>query len=226
MGELANREPVSHRKREIAREAGLVGVKNRAFDDFPAKRIGPVQHIEGDVVLRGFLHAVRHRRSVGVKANAGILHIEDERVDTLQHRVGRPARLRIETVNWQAGRRILGGSDTLVVIPGKTVLGTEQCDQLNSRRVREQIDGAAPQRIQARVVGDQANVLPAQWSEFLGFENVEADLHASGATRVFRGASGRVKCAARGEGNRHRSGARQHLHSSRHWDHPSPLKQQ
>jgi hypothetical protein len=28
------------------------------------------------------------------------------------------------------------------------------------------------------VVGDQANVLPVQWSEFLGFENVETDLHA------------------------------------------------
>jgi hypothetical protein len=76
------------------------------------------------------------------------------------------------------------------------------------------------------VVGDQANVLPTQWSEFLGFENVEADLHASGATRVFRGVGGRAKYATRGEGNHHCSGARQQLHSSRHWDHPSPSKQQ
>ena len=67
--------------------------------------------------------------------------------------------------------------------PGETVLGTEECDQLNARRVREQIDGAAAQRVQAGVIGDQADVLAAQRSEFFGFENVEAELHASGATR-------------------------------------------
>jgi hypothetical protein len=43
---------------------------------------------------------------------------------------------------------------------------------------------------------------------------------------MFRGAGGRVKCATRGEGNHHCSGARQQLSSSSHGDHPSPLKHQ
>ena len=55
----------------------------------------------------------------------------------------------------------------------------EQRHQLHARRVREQVDGGPALRIHARVIGDQSNTLAAQWREFLGFQHVQARLHAA-----------------------------------------------
>ena len=78
---LADSEPVSNWQGKVANNAGFVGIQHRPFDHVAANKIGPVQHVERNVVLRGLFHAVRHRRRVGVKTHAGILHIKNKRVD-------------------------------------------------------------------------------------------------------------------------------------------------
>src|ERR1035438_10020712 len=107
------------------------------------------------------------------------------------------------------------------------MLGTEQRDQLNAGCVREEIDGAAALRIEAGMIGDQADVFSTERGEFFGFEDVYADLHASRAARVFRVSAGlRTRRTDQRQRENRRSGTRQESRSSRHWhwDHPSPPK--
>ena len=79
----------------------FVWIENRPFDNFSAERIRPVQYEERDIALRGFLHAITHGRGVGIEADTGILNIEDQCVDALQHFVRRSPRFAIEAVNGQ-----------------------------------------------------------------------------------------------------------------------------
>src|SRR5438105_848442 len=70
-----------------------------------AERIRPVEHNELDSFFgRGF-HAFNHRADVGVTAAADVLEIENEHIDSLQHRGSRLAcravkRERRETCYW------------------------------------------------------------------------------------------------------------------------------
>src|SRR6266581_9526854 len=77
--EFANRQRVAHRQRKVGDEIRLVRVEHRAFDNFSAERVRPVEHEESDISLRGFLHAIRHGHRVGVKPHARVLDIENQR---------------------------------------------------------------------------------------------------------------------------------------------------
>ena len=57
----------------------------------------------------------------------------------------------------------------------------EQSDQLNARSTQEEINRAAALGVQARMIRDEANMFSAQRRKFFGFEDVDADLHASRA---------------------------------------------
>ena len=65
------------------------------------------------------------------------------------------------------------------------MLRTEKCDQLHAGSLGEYLDGRAGLRIKARVIGDQADVFPAQRSEFPCFQHVQPGLHAVRAASVF-----------------------------------------
>src|ERR1700674_1896558 len=132
LGELANREPVSHGQRKIADETCFVGIKHRAFDDLSAQRIRTVQNKEGDVAFGGFFHAVSHRRRVGVEADAGVLNVEDERVDAFEHLLRRAERLAIEAMDGETGGGILGRRDLFIVAAGEAVFGAEESEALTS----------------------------------------------------------------------------------------------
>ena len=131
--ELADRERVSNRHRIIADEICFVGIEHRPFDDFAAKKIRPVQDVEGDVVLGGFFHAIGHRRRVGVEAHAGVLYIENERVDPEAFRPWGEA-FRHRGCRWAVRSRIFGGGNLFVGAAGDSVLGAEQRDELHAGR--------------------------------------------------------------------------------------------
>jgi len=76
------------------------------------------------VPLGCFFHRIRHRRRVSVEAHAGILNIEDEGVEALEHFIGRPARLAVQTENRESGCGIGRGWHSLVSLAGEAVLGT------------------------------------------------------------------------------------------------------
>src|SRR5712664_34661 len=132
LGELANREAVAHRQWKIPDEICFVGVEHRSFHDFTAERIGPIEHEKSDVAFRGFLHAVSHRCRVRVESDAGVLNIEDERVDALEHFIRGTERFAIKTMNGKAGGGIFGGRYLFIVAAGEAVLRTEESDEFKA----------------------------------------------------------------------------------------------
>src|SRR6266481_3673453 len=133
LGELADRQAVPHRRWKISDEICFVGVEHRAFHDFTAERIGTVENEESDLAFGGFLHAISHRCRVRVKPDAGVLNVEDECVNALEHFIRGTERFAIETMDGKAGGGIFGGSDLFIVAAGEAMLRTEQSNQLNPR---------------------------------------------------------------------------------------------
>jgi len=131
LGELANREAVTHRQRKISDEICFVGVQHRPFHDFTAERIGTVENEESDLAFGGFLHAVSHRCRVRVKPDARVLNVEDKRVDPLEHFIRGTERFAIETMDGKSGGGIFGRSDLFIVAAGEAVFRTEESNQLN-----------------------------------------------------------------------------------------------
>src|SRR6266581_4238692 len=129
--EFADRQRVAHRQRKVGDEIRLVRIEHRAFDSFPAKGVRPVEHEKSDISLRGFLHAIRHGHRVGVKPNARVLDIEDQRVDALEHFVGRPERFSIQAIHRETRRGILRGRHSFISAAGQSVLRAEQSNNLH-----------------------------------------------------------------------------------------------
>ena len=72
-------------------------------------------------------------------------------------------------------------------MPGETVLGAENGDEMHAGGVGKKFDRAAALRVDAGVIGDEADVLAAERSELLRFEDIDAGLHAAGAAGMFFG---------------------------------------
>ncbi len=160
--EFADGERITHGDGIVGDETGFVRIEHGPFEDVATQGIGAVEHKEGNAVFRGFLHAVGHRGGVGIEANTGILDVENERINIFQHVVGGTQLVAIEAVDGEPGRRIFGGRDLVNVVAGDAVLGTEQRDQLNSGRLREELHGGAPLKIHAGVIGDETDMFAAQ----------------------------------------------------------------
>ena len=62
---------------------------------------------------------------------------------------------------------------------------TEERNHLKPGGVGQNVNGAAPLRIETGVIGDQSDVLAAKRREFFRFKNIEAGLHARRATGMF-----------------------------------------
>jgi hypothetical protein len=131
--QLADREAVTHRQWKISDKTCFVGIEHRPFHNLTAERIGAVEDEKRDVSLGSCLHAICHCCRVRIEPHAGVLNVEDQRVNALQHFVRGTKRFSIEAVNAKARRGIFGGSDLFIIAAGKAVLRAEQGNQLNSR---------------------------------------------------------------------------------------------
>ena len=89
-----------------ADEALPAGPQRQAFDR-PAGRIGPVEHPHGLPVFRRRFQHVAQRRDEGVDAAAEILQVDQQHVERVHHRVGRPAHLAVEAEHRNAVHRIV-----------------------------------------------------------------------------------------------------------------------
>ena len=111
-------------------------------------------------------HAIAHGGRKGVEANARVLQVEHQRVDAFQHIVG--------------GRAFSGNS----------MLGAENGNELHSLRVGQDVDRAAPLRVDAGLIGDQPDMLPVKRREVHLLENVDTRLgrrHGCGGShRILR----------------------------------------
>jgi len=116
------------------------------------------QHRDRRVVMRrrGF-HRVSHRRDVRVEANAGVLNIEHEHIETREHGIRWPLGFPIEAVDGQAGVWVNRAIHDLArcSFAANPVLGAEEGDQLPGSLFVQQIDGGATLRAAASDVGDE-----------------------------------------------------------------------
>ena len=76
--QLAHRQAVPHWDRRPAHEAGVVQVKERAFDGVAAERVGAVEHNHGDSRRGTRLQASHHRPGERVDPRTDVLQIDDQ----------------------------------------------------------------------------------------------------------------------------------------------------
>jgi hypothetical protein len=74
------------------------------------------------------------------------------------------------------------------------MLWAEQGDNMNAGYAFEEFEVAAALRVQAGVIGDEADVLTAQGRKFLDFQDVEAGLDAARASAFRSRAGQRAEC--------------------------------
>ena len=128
--QFAQRHAVPRRhRRDVAGEPDAALVERGAFDLPAANRVRAVEHDDANLPLRRLLHHVRHRRAVGVEADAHVLQIDHERVDALQHLVGGTPRRAVERMDDQARLLVLRRRDVLVDDAANAVLGAEERDE-------------------------------------------------------------------------------------------------
>jgi hypothetical protein len=174
-GELAEREAVADRQRAGADEALPAGAQEGAFDR-AADRVGPVEHPDRLAARRGFLEDVPQRRHEGVDARADVLQVDEQQVEGVHHRRGRPPHGAIEAAHGDAEARVgeVRRLDHVVLlVAAHAVLRTEggREAQVAARRQRvervreigghrgrmgEQRHTAAGERRAQRGIGEQA----------------------------------------------------------------------
>jgi hypothetical protein len=139
-------------------------IEQGALHDLAADRIGTIQNDEGDVLLRSRLHRERHRGDVGPRASAHFRQVVDENVDGVEHGRARTAILRlIEREDRDAGFRIAVVDDPLARGGGAAdpVLGREQRHQLQILVRGDEVDLGRSSAVDACMVRDQTDALPA-----------------------------------------------------------------
>ena len=119
--------------------------------------------------------------------------------------VGRPARLAIERVDWQAGLLVRRRRDLVVEHAADAVLGAEERDQFHVLGAEQQIDCSRRRPARARVIGHEAHPLPAQRREPSPRRTsspVSTGNETRGTRRPTRRSRGRSTPAARAAGGK------------------------
>ena len=167
-GELTERQAMADRHgRKIAGEPNAAGVENRPFDDVARYGIRPVEHDDRLADARGCAHCIDHCPNVGPGACADVLQVEDERVESAEHAVGRCHRLlAIQRVDWQSALRISFTGDVRSVLrSAKPVFRGEELNEIDAGvagpLLSEQIDVGVSLFVEARLVGKKTDALSA-----------------------------------------------------------------
>ena len=175
MAEFAHRQAVAHRHRAGADEALPAGAQGQAFDR-AAGGVGAVEHPDRLAVLRGGFEHVAQRGDEGVDAAAEILQVDEQDVEAVHHRGGRPAHFAVEAEDGNAELRveeIRRFDHVVLLVAAQAVLRAEGGAQLDvgqggegvermrqvggdRGRVGEQGDALAGQRAAQGGVGEQA----------------------------------------------------------------------
>ena len=184
--QLARSHAVAQRSAMPTHERLGSGVEERAAHRHAIDRVGAVEHDESHAVLGARFHAVPHRRDIGVEAATDVLDVEHDRVDALQHLLRRLACLAVERPDRQARRVVLAVADAfLVELALQSVLGREDRDELDGRKVRKDVDRATAVRGEAGVVRHEADLAAFELLAVVAREHVDAAEHG-GALRKQR----------------------------------------
>src|ERR1700678_975650 len=165
---------------KIAGERNASLVKYGPFDSLTAQRIRPVEDEEWEFVFGGGFQAIAHGGSIGVEADAVQLNIENNRVDSFEHVVGRRAGVAVEAEDRQTGNAVGGAFHFGVSFSSDAVFRTEDRDQFYAVGMGQDINRAPALRVDAGLIGDQADVFALQRREIHPFEDVDARLGGGG----------------------------------------------
>src|SRR5262245_17838165 len=124
-------------------------IKERPLDRQAADRIRTVEYDDLQLVRRTGLQDVAERCDVGVEAAADVLDVVNERVDAFELLGARSLPLAVQAVNRQAGFLVLTVGHQFVDRTADAVFRAEKGDQLDARRLVEQVDGAVAVTVQA-----------------------------------------------------------------------------
>ena len=101
--ELADRQSVTNRHRQIAYVPIAARVLRRPLDVDAVNRIGTIEHDNRQPPLRRFLEHIRDRRGICVEPRANVLQVGHDHVEPLEHLRRRPLGLSVQRVNRQSG---------------------------------------------------------------------------------------------------------------------------
>ena len=105
MAEFAHGQAVAHRHRAGADEAFPAVAQGQAFDR-AAGRVRAVEHPDRLAVLRRRFEHVAQRGDEGVDAAAEILQVDEQDVEAVHHRGGRPAHFAVQAEDRNAVLRV------------------------------------------------------------------------------------------------------------------------
>ena len=179
-------ESVPHRHRHPADEAGEVRIQDRPLEDVAAERIGPVEHKDGNALLGRRLKTKAQRPEVGVNARADVLQVDDQDIETLEHRLSRFSHIGVKTVHRDLSQRIkrVRRLDHVVLLLGpQAVLRSEQRRQLARQALAEDFIGGAEAGVDRRLIHHQPEPGTAQDLRRVGRANFKSETklnHGSG----------------------------------------------
>ena len=187
----------------------------RPLDLQPAQRVGPVEHHHRDAQLGAGTHHQAERGDEGVGAAAHVLDVIDHDIDALQHLFRRLPGAAEERVYRQAGVGVLAGLHLAagIHVAAHAVLRSVEGDQVDARRLEEDVDGGTQLAVHPGGVGDQPDALAFQASEMALPQDLDAGLDPGsggqdGAGLAGAGAQEEQRCRAK---NVTETVARQHI---------------
>ena len=175
-----------HRHRHSTDEAGEFTIQHRPLEDVAAERIGPVEHKDSNALLGGRLKTKAQRPEVGVNARADVLQIDDQDIETLEHRLSRFSHIGVKTVHRDLSQRIehMRRLNHVVLLFGpQAVLRPKQRRQLARQTLVEDFIGGAEAEVDRRLIHHQPEPGTAQDLRRVGRANFKSETklnHGSG----------------------------------------------
>ena len=87
---------MANRHRQVPVEPDRRLILHGSFHIEAVDRIRAIEHDDRQLAPRGLFHRIGHGRRIRVEARADVLQIDDQGVDALQHRAGRPPRVAVK----------------------------------------------------------------------------------------------------------------------------------
>ena len=165
--QLADRQAVAQRDRELPDERLVARLEQGALDLHAADGVGPVAHHHGQVVACGRAQAVGHRVDVGVDARAHVLQVDDEDVEAVEHGRGRLAEVAVQGMDGDVvGRmpRVRRLDHVVLDVRAEAVLGAEQGGQREVGRLPQPLRGVPVRRVDRGGVADEPDAAPREVS--------------------------------------------------------------
>ena len=163
-GELAQGEAVAHRQRAGADETLPARAQGQPFDR-PARGVRTVEDIDALAVRGGGFEHVAQGGDEGVDAAAEVLQVDQQDVESLHHRRGRPPDFAVEAEDRDAvdGVEVIGGFDHVVLlVAAQPVLRPEGGAEAEVGAGGERVEGVREVGADAGRMGEQGEALAGE----------------------------------------------------------------